>query len=166
VTVKPTTDTPTFPVVPPPPKKKRRSKVAPSLPKIACVACGHTDVPLIMGGRYCRPCAGLEPQTYSGMPQNGGTFMHKFWAGPNPGQSAPHQAINPQPVFSPQATFNPRPAINPQPINNPPTQPTDLQPPPTAPTVPKRKKLPAKDPNPPTQPKQLSSSSSKKKRSK
>ncbi|KAG1754848.1 uncharacterized protein EDB91DRAFT_1095847 [Suillus paluster] len=43
---------------PPPPKKKRQSqpKPTPSLPKIACFACGQTDVPLIMGGRYCRPC--------------------------------------------------------------------------------------------------------------
>ncbi|KAG1757141.1 hypothetical protein EDB19DRAFT_2033331 [Suillus lakei] len=43
---------------PPPPKKKRQTqpKTTPSLPKIACFACGQTDVPLIMGGRYCRPC--------------------------------------------------------------------------------------------------------------
>ncbi|KAG0707502.1 hypothetical protein DFH29DRAFT_994938 [Suillus ampliporus] len=42
----------------PPPKKRRQSqpKPTPSLPKIACFACGQTDVPLIMGGRYCRPC--------------------------------------------------------------------------------------------------------------
>ncbi|OAX35279.1 hypothetical protein K503DRAFT_851343 [Rhizopogon vinicolor AM-OR11-026] len=44
--------------VPPPAKKRRQSqpKPMPSLPKIACFACGQTDVPLIMGGRYCRPC--------------------------------------------------------------------------------------------------------------
>ncbi|KAG1783491.1 hypothetical protein EV702DRAFT_1053863 [Suillus placidus] len=44
--------------VPPPPKKRRQTqpKSTPSLPKIACFACGQTDVPLIMGGRYCRPC--------------------------------------------------------------------------------------------------------------
>jgi hypothetical protein len=43
---------------PPPPKKRRQTqpKATPSLPKIACFACGQTDVPLIMGGRYCRPC--------------------------------------------------------------------------------------------------------------
>ncbi|KAG2076862.1 hypothetical protein BDR04DRAFT_1227612 [Suillus decipiens] len=43
---------------PPPPKKRRQTqpKAMPSLPKIACFACGQTDVPLIMGGRYCRPC--------------------------------------------------------------------------------------------------------------
>ncbi|KAG2118052.1 uncharacterized protein F5147DRAFT_833174 [Suillus discolor] len=43
---------------PPPPKKRRQTqpKSTPSLPKIACFACGQTDVPLIMGGRYCRPC--------------------------------------------------------------------------------------------------------------
>ncbi|KAF9225415.1 hypothetical protein BS17DRAFT_778562 [Gyrodon lividus] len=40
-------------------KRKRqaqpKSQVTPL--KIACFACGQTDVPLIMGGRYCRPCA-------------------------------------------------------------------------------------------------------------
>ncbi|KAG1864770.1 hypothetical protein DFJ58DRAFT_772710 [Suillus subalutaceus] len=43
---------------PPPPKKRRQTqpKSTTSLPKIACFACGQTDVPLIMGGRYCRPC--------------------------------------------------------------------------------------------------------------
>ncbi|KAG2155601.1 hypothetical protein DEU56DRAFT_724279, partial [Suillus clintonianus] len=42
---------------PPPPKKKRQTQPKPTpLPKIACFACGQTDVPLIMGGRYCRPC--------------------------------------------------------------------------------------------------------------
>lgn len=43
---------------PPPPKRRRQTqpKSTPPLPKIACFACGQTDVPLIMGGRYCRPC--------------------------------------------------------------------------------------------------------------
>ena len=50
MTAKPTTDMPAISVGPPSSKKKRQSKVTP-LPKIACVACGQTDVPLIMGGR-------------------------------------------------------------------------------------------------------------------
>ncbi|KAH0837994.1 hypothetical protein J3R83DRAFT_6231 [Lanmaoa asiatica] len=39
-------------------KRKRqaqpKSQVPP--PKIACFVCGQANVPLIMGGRYCRPC--------------------------------------------------------------------------------------------------------------
>ncbi|KAI9512559.1 hypothetical protein F5148DRAFT_1162518 [Russula earlei] len=40
------------------PKRKRSSqpKASPVSRKIACVSCGQTDVPLMMGGRFCRPC--------------------------------------------------------------------------------------------------------------
>ncbi|KAI9444832.1 hypothetical protein H4582DRAFT_853542 [Lactarius indigo] len=40
------------------PKRKRASqpKAAPISKKIACVSCGQADVPLMMGGRFCRPC--------------------------------------------------------------------------------------------------------------
>jgi hypothetical protein len=48
-------DAPTFSVGAPQPKRKRQSKAVLALPKIACVACGQTDVPLIMGGRECLP---------------------------------------------------------------------------------------------------------------
>ncbi|KAH7909791.1 hypothetical protein BJ138DRAFT_1154409 [Hygrophoropsis aurantiaca] len=42
-----------------PTKRKRQIQTKAVMPasKIACFACGQTDVPLIMGGRYCRPCA-------------------------------------------------------------------------------------------------------------
>ncbi|KAG9314024.1 hypothetical protein JVU11DRAFT_4802 [Chiua virens] len=47
------------PLASPAPKRKRqtqpKTQVVP--PKIACFACGQANVPLIMGGRYCRPCA-------------------------------------------------------------------------------------------------------------
>jgi len=153
---KPTTDAPAFSVGPPPPKKKRQGKVAPILPKIACVACGQTDVPLIMGGRYCRQCAGPDPPTYPGAPQNGGTFMHKFWAGPNSGQLTPQPIINPQPLVNP----------NPQSVIDPPSQLPDSQQAPAARAAPKRKKSSAKimsTSNLPSHPTQLSSSSKKKK---
>jgi len=41
-----------------PPKRKRLSQPKPGSvsKKIACVSCGGTDVPLMMGGRFCRPC--------------------------------------------------------------------------------------------------------------
>jgi hypothetical protein len=54
-TAKAAADAPTFAVRPPPPKKQRQAKVAPHLPMIACVACGQTNIPLIMGGRECTP---------------------------------------------------------------------------------------------------------------
>jgi len=42
----------------PTPKRKRQTQPKGQLhpPKIACFACGQANVPLIMGGRYCRPC--------------------------------------------------------------------------------------------------------------
>ncbi|KAF9245758.1 hypothetical protein BU15DRAFT_58728 [Melanogaster broomeanus] len=75
----------------PPTKRKRqaqpKSQVAP--PKIACFACGQTDVPLIMGGRYCRPCA--EAGRGREVPQVGGvTSSYKLPAHENvQGKSAP-----------------------------------------------------------------------------
>ncbi|KAI9570229.1 hypothetical protein HD554DRAFT_394551 [Boletus coccyginus] len=42
------------------PTTKRKRQTLPKTqvppPKIACFACGQANVPLIMGGRYCRPC--------------------------------------------------------------------------------------------------------------
>ncbi|KAI0308181.1 hypothetical protein B0F90DRAFT_131037 [Multifurca ochricompacta] len=40
------------------PKRKRASqpKAGSASKKIACVSCGQTDVPLMMGGRFCRQC--------------------------------------------------------------------------------------------------------------
>ncbi|KAI0068165.1 hypothetical protein BV25DRAFT_1986985 [Artomyces pyxidatus] len=40
------------------PKRRRSSqaKVVTPAKKIACVSCGQADVPLMMGGRFCRPC--------------------------------------------------------------------------------------------------------------
>ncbi|KAH9004046.1 hypothetical protein EDB86DRAFT_3207615 [Lactarius hatsudake] len=40
------------------PKRKRASqpKAGAISKKIACVSCGQADVPLMMGGRFCRPC--------------------------------------------------------------------------------------------------------------
>ncbi|KAH8997324.1 hypothetical protein EDB92DRAFT_1411174 [Lactarius akahatsu] len=40
------------------PKRKRASqpKASAISKKIACVSCGQADVPLMMGGRFCRPC--------------------------------------------------------------------------------------------------------------
>ncbi|KAI0257164.1 hypothetical protein BJV78DRAFT_15495 [Lactifluus subvellereus] len=40
------------------PKRKRpsQSKAGSASKKIACVSCGQGDVPLMMGGRFCRPC--------------------------------------------------------------------------------------------------------------
>lgn len=46
---KPAADNPNS--VPPPKRKKAQVKEVPALPKMACIACGQTDVPLIMGGR-------------------------------------------------------------------------------------------------------------------
>ncbi|KAF8140624.1 hypothetical protein EV363DRAFT_1151718 [Boletus edulis] len=38
-------------------KRKRQTQTKTQVPpKIACFACGQANVPLIMGGRYCRPC--------------------------------------------------------------------------------------------------------------
>ena len=34
-------------------RKKTQSKEGASLPKIACIACGATEIPLVMGGREC-----------------------------------------------------------------------------------------------------------------
>lgn len=40
------------------PKRKRstQAKAGSVSKKIACVSCGQTDVPLMLGGRFCRPC--------------------------------------------------------------------------------------------------------------
>jgi len=41
------------------PKRKRSTqqpKAGSVSKKIACVSCGQTDVPLMLGGRFCRPC--------------------------------------------------------------------------------------------------------------
>jgi len=50
------------------PKRKRSSqpKASPVSKKIACVSCGQTDVPLMMGGRFCRPC--VETGKTGGVP--------------------------------------------------------------------------------------------------
>ncbi|CAL1694936.1 unnamed protein product [Somion occarium] len=46
--------------MPPPPKRKKSNNAKPQSSttptQIACHSCGQTDVPLMMGGRYCRPC--------------------------------------------------------------------------------------------------------------
>lgn len=84
-----------------PQKRKRQAKVQPSLPKVACVTCGQTDVPLTMGGReclvvlvvthidtcpsgYCPSCAKSAMPTFPELPSNSSTFIHKFWAAPKP----------------------------------------------------------------------------------
>ncbi|KAF7436546.1 hypothetical protein PC9H_003379 [Pleurotus ostreatus] len=38
------------------PKKKAAKRNQPVHPRIACFSCDATNVPLIMGGRFCRPC--------------------------------------------------------------------------------------------------------------
>ncbi|KAH7930401.1 hypothetical protein BV22DRAFT_62020 [Leucogyrophana mollusca] len=64
-----------------PPAKRRRpsqAKAAVPMSKIACFACGQTDVPLIMGGRYCRPCAEAGRGT-NDVPQVGGaSFTYRL----------------------------------------------------------------------------------------
>ncbi|KAJ7170086.1 hypothetical protein C8R46DRAFT_1091085 [Mycena filopes] len=40
---------------PPDPKRRKTSKPKQTLP-LRCVSCQQTDVPLILGGRFCRPC--------------------------------------------------------------------------------------------------------------
>ncbi|KAJ7492418.1 hypothetical protein FB451DRAFT_1022033 [Mycena latifolia] len=40
----------------PPPEAKRRKIMKPPPSQIRCVSCQQTDVPLILGGRFCRPC--------------------------------------------------------------------------------------------------------------
>ncbi|KAL4269276.1 hypothetical protein AB1N83_002271 [Pleurotus pulmonarius] len=40
----------------PTPKKKAAKRNQPVHPRIACFSCDATNVPLIMGGRFCRPC--------------------------------------------------------------------------------------------------------------
>ncbi|KAI0052539.1 hypothetical protein FA95DRAFT_1332555 [Auriscalpium vulgare] len=44
------------PVAPKRRKSTQEKTTAVVKQKIACVSCGQTDVPLMMGGRYCRPC--------------------------------------------------------------------------------------------------------------
>ncbi|SJL06254.1 uncharacterized protein ARMOST_09590 [Armillaria ostoyae] len=50
-----------LPVPTPQPKLPKRPRVTTprpvaQLPQIRCMSCGQTDVPLILGGRFCRPC--------------------------------------------------------------------------------------------------------------
>ncbi|KAH9982869.1 hypothetical protein BGW80DRAFT_1161312, partial [Lactifluus volemus] len=59
------------------PKRKRASqtKTGSAPKKIACVSCGQTDVPLLMGGRFCRPCVdagktGNESSAAAASPQD------------------------------------------------------------------------------------------------
>ncbi|KAJ8516137.1 hypothetical protein ONZ45_g6519 [Pleurotus djamor] len=52
----PSTSTSTPTPGPPPSKKQRVKPPKQPLPRIACFSCDMTDVPLIMGGRFCRPC--------------------------------------------------------------------------------------------------------------
>ncbi|KAH7886148.1 hypothetical protein F5I97DRAFT_1220111 [Phlebopus sp. FC_14] len=62
-------------------KRKRQSqpKTQTVPTPIACFSCGQTDVPLILGGRYCRPCveAGLARE----IPKVGGIGSYKLAAG-------------------------------------------------------------------------------------
>ncbi|KAL0951517.1 hypothetical protein HGRIS_008202 [Hohenbuehelia grisea] len=45
------------PAAPPPAKKKRTTQPkAPVMRVLSCHSCGQTDVPLVLGGRFCRPC--------------------------------------------------------------------------------------------------------------
>ncbi|KAL0063385.1 hypothetical protein AAF712_009694 [Marasmius tenuissimus] len=38
------------------PKQAKKSKLKSPPPVIRCLSCGQTDVPLLLGGRFCRPC--------------------------------------------------------------------------------------------------------------
>ncbi|KAG7090812.1 hypothetical protein E1B28_009896 [Marasmius oreades] len=38
------------------PKQLKKQKMKSPPPVIRCLSCGQTDVPLLMGGRFCRPC--------------------------------------------------------------------------------------------------------------
>ncbi|KAG2156658.1 uncharacterized protein EDB93DRAFT_925795 [Suillus bovinus] len=99
---------------PPPPKKKRQTqlKSTPSLPKIACFACGQTDVPLIMGGRYCRPCveAGCAiddiPQVGSSRYSYQSSTQHSRQGSTSHTPDARHQST---PVSNTHAVFVPYP---------------------------------------------------------
>ncbi|KAJ3853872.1 hypothetical protein EV368DRAFT_38041 [Lentinula lateritia] len=39
-----------------PPRRKRKSQSQPAATEIKCRSCQATDVPLMLGGRFCRPC--------------------------------------------------------------------------------------------------------------
>jgi len=64
------------------PKRKRASQSQPKTSstskKIACVSCGQADVPLMMGGRFCRPCmdAGKASNETTAGPQDVGIVPH------------------------------------------------------------------------------------------
>ncbi|TDL28267.1 hypothetical protein BD410DRAFT_824948 [Rickenella mellea] len=86
---------------PTPPKRRKVTQVKPTF-KISCVTCGITDVPLLMGGRYCRPC--LEASNNA---NDGYTFVPKpaitVTGSPSSGHtSAPytHTPSNPSIVFT------------------------------------------------------------------
>ncbi|TBU34763.1 hypothetical protein BD311DRAFT_746760 [Dichomitus squalens] len=87
-------DTPPTRAEKPTPAKRRQSlKAKTSAPPtpIACHACGQTDVPLMMGGRYCRTCIDAG-KTVADVPQ---------------AQAAPRGVITPsssQPDFVPIST--------------------------------------------------------------
>ncbi|EIW87061.1 hypothetical protein CONPUDRAFT_149100 [Coniophora puteana RWD-64-598 SS2] len=70
-----------------PAKRKRASQPKPSVPAItiACFACGQTDVPLIMGGRYCRPCV-EGGKGIADIPQVGGARFTYRLPAPVPAQ--------------------------------------------------------------------------------
>ncbi|KII94130.1 hypothetical protein PLICRDRAFT_36362 [Plicaturopsis crispa FD-325 SS-3] len=84
-------------------KAPRRSKgrLLPPLPKIACCECGQTDVPLMMGGRWCRPCVDAGKATVDAMPAVR-PMSYDYSRTPSSssvpsarGQSAPHAENNP-----------------------------------------------------------------------
>ncbi|KAI6031409.1 hypothetical protein BKA83DRAFT_671263 [Pisolithus microcarpus] len=59
-------------------------------PRIACHSCGQSEVPLIQGGRYCRPCVndGREPVATSDLPAARKVDQHLLQPTPQPATTA------------------------------------------------------------------------------
>jgi len=78
----------------PPAKRKQPQKAKAAVPSapIACRSCGQTDVPLMMGGRYCRACidAGKATEEIPRLPYSHYTHTFKaFEAGSSGGTASP-----------------------------------------------------------------------------
>ncbi|KAJ6575329.1 hypothetical protein B0H19DRAFT_1128177 [Mycena capillaripes] len=101
------------------PEPKRRKVSKPSKPitpvaQIRCVSCQQTDVPLILGGRFCRPCVDSGKATTIYVPYRHPQAQYQAQQNP-PAYAQPQQNIPVAPVYAPTSSQSGSSLPNPNP---------------------------------------------------